>query len=197
MKTLKTLFATTLIALTVSLSSFAADVKIPPIQKIIVKGNAMVVLVQKERESVVVFETLNPETSNIKMVGNTLMINSAEDKPTTVVVYVDQLYRIEASGHSSVSVRGQLKVPYFQVILHDYATANVNVVTKSLYTVIDDRGKLKLKGVSNDHIISRSNMAKLTTDKFASITTTSSNLDHAVAKIVKIKNVDYQLAMEK
>jgi hypothetical protein len=182
MKTLKTLFATVLIAITVCFSSFAADSNVSSIRKIIVKGNAKIVLVQKDKESVNVLESIDSAKSNIKMVGNTLMVVSTEESPITVMVYVRDLFRVEAFDNANISVRGQLNLPYLQVLLHDNAKASINVISKGVYSVIDDKSTLKLKGVSNEHIVLRSKISRIQMDNFVCVSTTSTNIKDTVIK---------------
>jgi hypothetical protein len=197
MKTLKTLFATVIIAITVCFSSFAAKAQLSAIRKIIVKGNANIVLVQQEKESVKILETIDTAKSNVKMVGNTLMVNSTEVEPITVMVYVKDLFRIEAFDNANISVRGQLNLPYLQVLLHDNAKASVNIITKGVYSVIDDKSTLKLKGVSNQHIVYRSKISKIKMDDFACVSTTSNNIQNLVALAGSQAFISNELAMKK
>lgn len=196
MKTLKSLFASAFLAIALCSASFAADGKLPAIKKIIVKGNAIVQIIQKDQENVKIYEAYDPEKSTVVMKGNSLIINSNEVKPITVLVYAKDLFRIDASDNAIVQVKGQLNVPYLQVMLHDQAKANINAVTKGLYTVTDDKSRLKLKGISNEHISLRSSFSKLKTDDFACMRTSTSKIENAVAETKKNDTADYKLAMK-
>ncbi|MNR57382.1 hypothetical protein D3C85_1781500 [compost metagenome] len=64
-----------------------------------------------------------------------------------------------------------------QVFLKDNAKAYVNGDISSLYTVVDDRAMLRLKGSSKDHTLVKSKVAQLKMDQFVALKTTSTSLD--------------------
>lgn len=195
MKTLvQTLSALVLVAvffLSTAFTSQAAPVV--GIQKVIVKGNVRVILVQNNNESVKIYDVYDPEKTSVKMTGSSLMIISNEEHPITVTVFVKNLFRIEASNTSSVETSGEFNLQFLQVLLDDEAKAKLNVKTQGLYTVVKDQSKLKLRGASEDHIVIRSKGSKLQTEDFACSKTNSSFETLAVldtaAKRAAINNV--------
>ena len=176
MKTLvQTLFATALVAIFFLSTAFSTQAaSVVGIQKVIVKGNVRVVLVQKDKESVKIYDAYNPEKTSVKMDGASLMISSNEDRPITVTVFVKNLFRIEASNTSTIETSGEFNLQFLQVLLNDGAKAKLNVQTQGLYTVVKDQSRLKLRGASEDYIVIRSKGSRLQTEDFACSKTNSS-----------------------
>lgn len=188
MKTLaKTLFASVLTAIILSASIFTATAadgdlnilrsSVIDFNKVVITGNVKVELVQSSKQRVEVYENYNKETTSIIQKGDKLIINSAEEEPINIVVYVKDLQRIDASNTVSVITRGKFSSKVLQVFLKDGASAYVNAEIGSLYTVIKDHAGLKLKGSSNDHTLVKSQIAKLKMDNFAALKTTTSSMD--------------------
>ena len=176
MKTsVQTLIASALVAIFFFSTAFVTHAApVVGIQKVIVKGNVRVILVQKDKESVKIYDVYNPEKTSVNMNGASLMISSNEDRPITVTVFVKNLFRIEASNTSTVETSGAFNLPFLQVLLNDEAKAKLNVKTQGLYTVVKDQSRLKLRGTSDDHILIRSKASQLQLEDFACSKTNSS-----------------------
>ena len=185
MKTLvQNLFASSLIAICIASTAFAASaspghatvLRTPAngILKVIVKGNAKVLLVQSEKECVKIIDAYHDERTSVKMEGGSLVINSTEVYPINITVYVKNLFRIEASNTSFVQTKGIFNLQFLQVILKDKARADVNACTKGLYTQVRDKANLKLAGSADEHIIIRSKVSKLQKEAFACLKTDES-----------------------
>lgn len=185
MKTsVKTLIASTLTAIVLSTSAFTSeaanrvnhDIAVSSkidFNKVVITGNVMVQLVQSDRQRVIICEEYNKAKTSVMQKGDKLYINSNEEEPITMNVYVKDLQRIDASQTSSVTTRGKFASNVLQVFLKDSAQAYVNAETESLYTVIKGNSTLKLKGSSNDHTLVKSGVSTLKMDQFASIKTTT------------------------
>jgi triphosphoribosyl-dephospho-CoA synthetase len=167
-------FASTLAAIVLSTSAFASSTDSTSIQKVIVKGNAKVYLVQREKESVKVYDTATNKDTHVTTQGRSLIINSNEAEPVTIMVYVNKPFRVEASNSSTVETVGNFSVDYLQVVLKDQARAKIKADTKGLYTVVKDQSNLKLSGTSDEHISLRGKESKLQMDNLASLKTNSS-----------------------
>ena len=144
------------------------------IKKVVVTGNTNVLIIQNANESVKVDE-LDLDKVSLTQVGGTLTINSSENNPITVIVYVKDIYRIDASDKANVKTAGKFTVKNLQVILKDEAKARVKATTESLYTVIDGHAKLELIGTSDNHITKTTALAKIDTDRFAALKTENLN----------------------
>nr|WP_121270187.1 DUF2807 domain-containing protein [Pedobacter schmidteae] len=185
MKTLvKTLFASALTMLVLATSAFTSlaankgfelSVVSPLIDfnKVIITGNVNVELVQSTRQHVVVYDNYNKSTTSVLQKGDKLFINSNEDSPITIVVYMKDLQRIDACNKVSVTTRGKFAVQALQVFLKDQASAYVNGNMGTLYTVIKDKSVLKLKGASKGHVSVKGSIAKLKTEDFMALKTAS------------------------
>lgn len=158
---LASIFSLNASAATITKDSTHIDIK-----KVVVTGNAHVLLVQNTSESVKVDE-LDRNKVMLRQVGSTLTINSVEKHPVTVVVYVKDLYRIDASDFANVRTSGKFNVKALQIMLKDDAKARVKASTESLYTVVDGRANLELLGNSDNHISKMDGLAKVDINKFA------------------------------
>lgn len=139
--------------------------------KVIVTGNARVMLIQSNKQSVVIYEAYNRKLTSVTQKGDKLYINSNEAEPIHINVYVKDLQRIDASNNVSVATTGKFSSSVLQVFLRDKAKAFINAEIGSLYTVIKDEAGLKLKGSTNDHTLVKDDIAKLKMDQFAALTT--------------------------
>lgn len=184
MKTsVKTLFASALTAIVLSTSAFTSVAAAKSdsflelsttidFNKVVITGNVNVELIQSEKQRVVIYEAYNKDLTTITQKGDKLFINSKEDEPIHITVYVKDLQRIDASNRVSVITRGRFASNVLQVFLQDNAKAYVSGDIGSLYTLVKDRSELKLKGTSKDHVSVKSKVAKLNTVQFASLKTT-------------------------
>ncbi|WP_316746837.1 GIN domain-containing protein [Pedobacter gandavensis] len=168
MKTaIKTLIASTLTAIVLTssaLTTFAKE-KSPanaaPVKfnKVVVTGNAKVVLVQGNREAINSYDDLDQNNTSVKQKGYTLYINSTDQ--STIYIQVKDLQRIEAANTASVKTQGNFDLAVLQIFLKDDAKANVNATVKSLYTDLSDQSDLKLSGSTADHQLVNKGLAKL------------------------------------
>jgi hypothetical protein len=189
MKTsVKTLFASALTAVILSASAFVAaaadkgiDISLVSglidFNKVVITGNVKVELVQSIKQRVEIYESYNKETTTVTQKGDKLYINSKEEEPINIVVYVKDLQRIDASNTVSVATKGKFSSRALQIFLKDNAYAYVNAETESLYTVIKDCAGLKLRGSSGDHTLVKSKVSKLKMDNFVALKTTISSME--------------------
>jgi hypothetical protein len=187
MKTsIKTLVATGLMALAISTSTVYAndvinptvsvrDVNVSSIKRLIISGDVEVTIAQTPKSKVLFTNEGNADVS-VKKVGNALYVSSKGNSlGAKVTIFVDDLYRIEASGNVVVENRGLLTLKYLQVFLKDNAKVELNSKTESLYTTIQDTAELTLKGMTDSYKIQMDKSSKITLDKFVSKTTDMSS----------------------
>lgn len=186
MKTsVKTLFASALTSVVLFTSAFTSEAadKIQnsselattiEFNKVVITGNVKVDLIQSDKQKVVIFEAYDKDLTTVMQKGDKLFINSTEDAPISITVYVKDLHRIDASNQVTVVTKGRFSSNVLQVFLQDNARAYVNGDINSLYTLIKDHSALKLKGTSKDHVSIKGKVAKLNTVQFASLKTTGS-----------------------
>ena len=142
--------------------------------KVIVSGNVEVTLIQSGTESV---SYADDNTGKVKVIqdGYDLKITSEDKSPAKIVVYVKNIYRVQASDNAVVKTNGQLDTKYLQLFLKGNATAEINSATESLYTVIEDKADLKLSGATQKHTLVMGKTQKLNLNKFAAAQTEMSN----------------------
>ncbi|WP_069658806.1 GIN domain-containing protein [Arcticibacter eurypsychrophilus] len=166
---MKNLLRMTVVMAIVAISSvthlFAANPETTTIKKIIIKGTVRVFLIQRDKEAVVIKDTYDPNKTTVIVKGLSLLINSTEKEPVTVIVYAKSPFRIEASNTSYVKTIGEFNLPYLQVFVNDNAKADINSTTQSLYTRVNQLATLQMRGISDEHFMVRSSDAKLKMDK--------------------------------
>lgn len=181
MKTsIKTLFASVLTAIVLTSSAFStiASDKVPATKsttvsfnKVVVTGNASIVLVQGDTETLSTYEISPEGETTVKQRGYTLYINSDAKNPAVVYVYVKDLQRIDASNTATVKTKGNFDLQVLQIFLKDSAKANVNAKVGSLYTDMKDQSDLRLSGSSAEFSILKADIAKLKMNDFISAQT--------------------------
>jgi len=160
------------------------------IKKIIIKGNANVILIQRDWEEVVIHDTFESGKTKISKEGISLIINSREQTPLTIRVYAKAPFRIEAFNTVSVETSGNFDLQYLQVFLNDRATARITSNTEGLYTRINHSARLTLGGKSEDHVSVRSIGARIKTENLVCLkTNTSYFVPAAYTKKLTAKNV--------
>ncbi len=180
---IKTIFATGLIALSLSTSTVyaidtvkpakdnsvsASAVSISSIHKLNVSGNIEVTIVQ-DAKSKVLYTNEGDEYVSVKKVGNSLNISSKNDgKAGKITVYLDDIYRIEASENAYIVTENQLNLKYLQVFLKDNANVNLNTKTEALLTKMDGNSTLGLKGSTDSYIIEMDKSTRINLNKFKS-----------------------------
>lgn len=188
MKTaIKTFVATSLTAIFLSTAMFSVAVsanEIKPVKtitagnfkRISVKGNVEVTLIQRSTCGVS-YTIDNDGTAKIIQDGDNLKIASISRELAKVVVYVNDIFRIEASENAVVKTEGKLTTQFLQLFLSGNAHAEINTSTEGLYTVIKDNANLKLSGSTDSHTLVMGKTQKLTIDKFAALKTNISSIE--------------------
>ncbi|TBO44494.1 GIN domain-containing protein [Pedobacter kyonggii] len=140
------------------------------ISQVIVSGNVEITLIQGEKESVAYNDD---NTGKVKVIqdGHALKISSADRNTAKITVYVNNIYRVQASENAVVKTAGKLDAKYLQLFLKGNAVAEIDSDTESLYTVIEGRADLKLSGATGEHILVMGSTPKLNLDRFAAMKT--------------------------
>ena len=198
MKTsIKTLIATSLTTIILTSAIFAtsaiatekkpetASVLATPFKKVVVKGNVEITLVQRQNEGVA-YTDENIGKAKITQEGNVLRITSADKEVTRLVVYVNDIYRIEAGENAVVKTNGKIKSKYLQIFLSGNAQADINSATEGLYTVISGNSDLKLSGSTDNHTLIMGKTPKITIDRFAALKTNISSFEAGATEIAAL-----------
>lgn len=191
-QTIKTIFATGLMALALTSSTVYANgpeisktvsarsVNVAAIKKLVISGNVEVTISQQPKAKSICTNEGNADVS-VKKAGNTLYISSKHAQGGKVTIYVDEIYRIEANDNAVIYTSGILNLKYLQVFLKDNASLDLNAKTESLYTVMKNASALTLKGSTDFHTITMEKLARITLDKFTAKKTDMSSSDVYVA----------------
>jgi Putative auto-transporter adhesin, head GIN domain len=179
----KSILAAIILSSAVFSTSAMADEKQPTkiyapknVTQVIVSGNVEITLVQRSKEGI---SYNDDNTGKVKVIqdGYALKISSVDDEMAKITLYVNNIYRVKASGHAVVKTQSKLALNYLQVFLKENAVAEINSDTESLYTVIENNADLKLSGATEKHTLVMGKTPKLNLDRFAALTTETSNPD--------------------
>jgi hypothetical protein len=196
MKTsIKTIFATGLIALAtissatvyavnpISETSISASaVKISSINKLKISGNVEVTIIQNSKSNVLYTNEGNEDVS-VKKVGSSIYVSSKnKNQAGKITIYVDDIYRIEASDNASVLANDLLTLKYLQVYLSDNAYVQLNAKTENLYTTITGSSKLDLKGSTDSYTIDMDKSSKISLNRFQSKQTDMKSLVYVASR---------------
>lgn len=189
MKTsIKSLFAAGIFALLISGSTVYANGSSPSImyvdaseissiQKVIVTGNVYVNIVQAPK-SKLLYQNENNSDVIVKKGANSITIDGSKSTNTAeITIYVDEIYRIDASAGAIVQTKGDFSVKNLQIFVKDNSKVEVNAKTESLLTVIKDKGELKLQGQADTHVITMDKLSKITLENFTAKRTEKNNTD--------------------
>jgi len=177
----KSLLAAIVLTSSIFSTSVMADEKQPTkvsapnnFSKVVVGGNVEVTLVQCQKEGVS-YNDDNAGSVKVIQDGDALKITSESKDVAKITVYVKNIYRVQASGNAVVKTEGKLDAKYLQLFLKENAVAEINSKTESLYTVIEGKADLKLKGATQNHILVMGKTQKLNLDRFAALKTEMNN----------------------
>ena len=203
---IKNLFATALTLFVLTTSAFAAtDVKennvtilssLKNINKIEVKGNVELILVQAPAESVKVYDSYYAKNALVQQQDGVLRISSFEKETLTVAVYVRNLSTIEAGGNVHVKTFGKISFLSLDVKLHGNATADINATTISLTTNVKDSASLNLSGSTANHYAMLSSQAKLNMEDFITEASSINSIAPVYAQVKSVKQTLKSIAIE-
>lgn len=154
-------------------------------RKIVIKGNVEVTLVQGISIGV---SYADDNTGNVKVTqqGEILRITGLDKEKCKLIVYVNDIYRIEADQNAVVKTEARLTTKFLQIILKGNAFADINTSTVGLYTEILDSSTLKLKGNTNRHALIMGKATNLTIDHFAAAQTDVSRVETSEEEIAAL-----------
>ncbi len=185
MKTsIKSLLATGLVAITLSSTVYADNaekikvvsagaVNITTIKKLIVSGNIEVTISQDPKSSVL-YSNEGITDVSVKKVGDALYVKG-KAPGSKITVYVEDIYRIEASGNAVILTQDVLNLKYLQVFMTGNAKVNLNSNTESLYTTMKNTSKLKLRGATDSYTVHMDKTSRIAIEKFNSKKTDMGN----------------------
>ena len=159
--------------------------KIQNFRKIVIKGNVEVMLVQRPAIGI---SFADDNTGNVKVTqqGEVIRISGLDKEKCKLVMYVNDIYRIEADENAIVKTETKLSTKFLQIILKGNAFADIDTSSEGLYTQILDNSTLKLKGNTNHHTLVMGKASNLTIDRFAATRTDVSQLENKAEEIVAL-----------
>jgi len=154
-------------------------------RKIVIKGNVEVILVQGNAIGV---SYADDNAGNVKVTqqGEVLRITSLDKEKCKLIIYVTDIYRIEADENAVVKTEAKLITKFLQIILKGNAFADIDTSTEGLYTEILDNSTLKLKGNTSRHTLVMGKAPNLTIDHFAAVQTNVSRLETSEEEIAAL-----------
>lgn len=159
--------------------------KIQSFRRIVIKGNVEVMLVQRPAIGI---SYADDNTGNLKVTqqGDVLRITGIDKEKCKLVIYVNDIYRIEADQNAVVKTEAKLSTKFLQIILKGNAFADIDTSSEGLYTEILDNSTLKLRGNTNHHTLVMGKAPNLTIDRFAATQTDVSRVGVTAEEIVAL-----------
>jgi len=159
--------------------------KVQNFRRIVIKGNVEVTLVQRPAIGI---SYTDDNTGNVKVTqqGEVLRITGLDKEKCKLVIYVNDIYRIEADQNAVVKTEAKLSTKFLQIILKGNAFADIDTSSEGLYTEILDNSTLKLKGNTNRHTLVMGKATNLTIDRFAAVQTDVSQVETTKEEIVAL-----------
>ncbi|WP_293312022.1 GIN domain-containing protein [Pedobacter sp. UBA5917] len=144
--------------------------KVLPFRKISITGNIEVTLIQRVNPGIN-YDDNNEGDAKVIQQGESLKITGTSKIPGKLIIYVSDLYRIEADENVVVKTEGILSTKYLQIVLKGNASADIYSTSDELYTSIQDKSALYLRGNTKTHFLFMDKTPKLTFDQFAALHT--------------------------
>ena len=189
-KTLLALAITTIVLTGSTLSTFAADdqkqtvlTEVKKVRTINVSGNVQLLIVQSNTESVKVYDNYYSNNALVQKKDGELRISSYSKETLTVVVYVNNLTSISASGRATVKTFGKMTALSLAVNLSNNATAELNTNCVNLTSSISDTSSLILTGNTETYTSSVGNFANVNMSGFTASTSDISSKAAIMAKL--------------
>lgn len=154
-------------------------------RKILIKGNVEVILVQGTSIGVSYADD-NAGSAKVTQQGEILRITSLDKEKCKLIIYVNDIYRIEADENAVVKTEAKFTTKFLQIILKGNAFADIDTSTEGLYTEILDSSTLKLKGNTNRHALIMGKATNLTIDHFAAAQTDVSRVETSEEEIAAL-----------
>lgn len=146
--------------------------------RVSVSGNVEVIIKQADF-SQIAYADDNSGRVKVNEKGGKLSITSDSPQTAKIILYVTDIYRIQACDNAIVSTENVLNVKYLQIFLSGRAEANIHSKTDGLYTVLENKSRLALSGSTQEHALAMDSTPTLIRNAFASDkTTTFSISDH-------------------
>ncbi|MFD2581442.1 GIN domain-containing protein [Pedobacter vanadiisoli] len=157
----------------------------PNFRKISIKGNVEVMLVQRPTAGISYADD-NEGSARVTLQGEVLRITSDHKETCKLVIYVNDIYRIEADQNAVVKTEAKLITKFLQIILKGNAVANIDTSSEGLYTEILDNSALRLRGNTDLHTLIMGNESNLIIDHFVAAQTDVSRKESSGEKIAAL-----------
>lgn len=153
------------------------------LHKIEVSGNVEILLSQQEEEQLKVYDEYYSKNALVQWENGVLRISSYESKKLTVLVGVNHLKVLVASGNAVVRSVNKLSSLDLEVYLEDNAVASLNAQALNVSTSLSDFARLELDGQAENQVIAMSEASQLEAATFVAQNQTFAVSDSAVAAV--------------
>ena len=153
------------------------------ISKIEVSGNVEILLSQQAEEQLKVYDEYYSKNALVQWEEGVLRISSYEKKKLTVLIGVNHLKVLVASGDAVVRSVNKLSSLDLDVYLKDNAVASLNAQALNMSTTLSDNTRLELSGEAENQFIALSEASQLDAGSFEARNQTFSVSDSAIAAV--------------
>ncbi|MXV16186.1 GIN domain-containing protein [Hufsiella ginkgonis] len=144
------------------------------IRKISVTGNVELLLMQDAKESLKVYDNYYGKNAMVQLEEDELRIASYGTEKLTIMVNVNNLESITASGFATVRSVNKLSALDLDINLKDCASAAIDAETYNMNIKLQGLAVLALSGDTENQVTMLSGQAKMDTSRFAADFSSSS-----------------------
>lgn len=175
-----TIVATVILAVVTSSNTFAADnntraeqatvlTNISRINKIEVYGNVELFVSDGTADQVKVYNRYYAESALVQSQNGVLRISSYKPEKLVVWVTAADLSAIAAYDNAAIKSFGSLAKIDFDVVLHNNATADLNLQSYKASVTVRDDAKVTLSGNVNDYSVTYNKQQNVMSDNFVAV----------------------------
>ncbi|MDN3587497.1 DUF2807 domain-containing protein [Pedobacter aquatilis] len=140
--------------------------KIKDFNRIVVSGNVDVLLIPRPQVGIL-YDENNEGRVNVILEGKKLSISGTNSfLKAKLILYVDNVYRIEAKDNCVIMSDSRLNFKLLQVFVERNATVDLDINTQDLYTLVSDQSFLTIRGKSGTHTLITEGSPKLRFNDF-------------------------------
>ncbi|HEY0897486.1 MAG TPA: DUF2807 domain-containing protein [Sphingobacteriaceae bacterium] len=164
-----------------SRTTILADIR--GISRIEVSGNVELLLNQAVKEQVDLYGKRDSRKRNIRFEDGVLQIHSQDEERITVVVGVNNLQSVDASGKAVVRSLNRLSSIDLDICLKDHARGSVDAEALNFTAILEGSAQMDLTGQAENQTIRMSEASQLEAPEFEAQSRTLTISDAAVASL--------------
>jgi hypothetical protein len=197
-KNILSVITTVLVALGITTTTFAASANnlnytilndVTAINKIELHGNVELYISDGATDQVKLYNKYYAENALVQNKNGVLCITSYAAEKLVVWITANDLRSVSAYDNSEVKSFGKISKIEFEVDLHNYASANLDLDAINAGVTLTDYAKIDLNGTANDFILKHNIASSINKFNFAALHSTESRT-YSLSEIREAESAD-------